>query len=292
MGKKDLPVYNIEQFNYFSGKREFYANNLADHLLTHEKVSRPHKHDFFFVALFTKGIGEHVIDFNTYAVKPGIVFFMSPGQTHNFKLPEAVDGYVFFHTKEFFNLTFTSEKAERYPFFSSTSRTPFLELKGNDLKNITVLFKEILDEYTCDRPMKFQKITALVYTLYIELARLYQTETAGNPQNEYHLSRLRKLEDLIDTHFKTIKSSAGYAEMMNMTEKNMNALSKTYLNKTISHLIADRIILEAKRMLVHTPYSISEVAAELGYPDNSYFTRFFKRKSGETPTTFIEQSRR
>ena len=78
---------------------------------------------------------------------------------------------------------------------------------------------------------------------------------------------------------------------MNLSEKHLNRISKECLNKTTSALIAERITLEAKRLLIHSKYTVTEVASELGYDDTSYFSRFFKKNCGETPIQFLSKYR-
>ena len=73
---------------------------------------------------------------------------------------------------------------------------------------------------------------------------------------------------------------------MNMSPKHLNRIVKNLLNKTTQDLIIERIILEAKRMLVHPENSVSNVSFHLGYDDNSYFSRLFKKRCHETPTEF------
>ena len=73
-----------------------------------------------------------------------------------------------------------------------------------------------------------------------------------------------------------------------MSEKNLNRICKITFNKTTSDVIADRIILEAKRMLVHSKSSVIQISVELGYEDDSYFIRVFKKRTGETPLQFIK----
>jgi AraC-like DNA-binding protein len=71
-----------------------------------------------------------------------------------------------------------------------------------------------------------------------------------------------------------------------MSERHLNRLCKISLNKTITELITERIILEAKRMLVFSKESVSEIISELGYTDSSYFFRLFKKKTRLTPLEF------
>lgn len=287
MKEKIIPIYNIDQFHYLGTERGFYANALSAHLAQHEHIIlAPHKHDFFLCVLVTKGYGAHEIDFNTYSVKPGCLFMLFPGQVHTWNLSADIDGYILFHTKEFYNLNFTHEKIENYPFFNSINNSPLLILKDENFDKVRAIFQEIIEEYKKSELMKFQKLCSLKNVLYIELSRLYLPEKIRQKQNENYLSKLRRLEELINTHFKKIKSPKDYARMMNVSEKHLNRICKECLNITTSELISNRIILEAKRMLMHSKYSVSEIAAELGYFENSYFFRLFKKKTGNTPMEF------
>ena len=292
MTKNILPVYDIDEFQYLGSGSNFYANTFESHLKQHAHIIlAPHKHNFYVSILFTRGSGTHEIEFDKYDVRPGKVFMIAPGQVHNWQFSRDIDGYIFFHTKEFFNLNFTYEKIENYPFFSSLRNCPEIVLKKALFKKIEEIYREITGEYHQDQLMKFQKIASLVNVLYITLSREYIPLTVRESQNLKYLTRLKKLEDLIDKNFRVIKSPEKYALMMNVSEKHLNRTCKTCLNKTVSEVITDRIILEAKRMLVYSKKDISEITKELGYEDNSYFSRLFKKKTGKTPLEFINEFR-
>ncbi|WP_431211477.1 helix-turn-helix domain-containing protein [Puia sp. P3] len=77
-----------------------------------------------------------------------------------------------------------------------------------------------------------------------------------------------------------------------MSEKNLNLICKVILNKTTSTVITDRVVLEAKRMLIHTNMNIVQISLDLGYADNSYFSRVFKKATCETPLEFRANYRR
>lgn len=285
--KKNLPVYTIRHFKEFKSGEDVYANYFIPHVRDHHIATAPHKHDFYLVVFFAAGKGSHEIDFNTYPIKPGSIFVMSPGQMHNWEFSDDIDGYVFFHSRQFYDEGFTRESIQDYPFFNSIHNPPLVQLKKNSFQNMKQLFEEIVSEYQKNEFLRFEKLHALITLVYIELSRQYELVRA--PENENYLSKVRKLEELIDRNFRTKKYPYEYAELMNISEKHLNRMSKSCLNKTTSDLIAERVILEAKRILIHSKLSISEVAFELGYEDNSYFSRFFKKQTGITPVEFMKQ---
>ena len=291
MNKKQLPVYTIEQFQHFEEGKDFYANDLISHLRDHHFIHIPHKHDFFLVVIFTKGTGTHDIDFASYPIKAGSVFMLSPGQTHNWKLSKDIDGYVFFHSKDFFDSAYTQQQTRDFPFFASIHASPFIQLKRAKSEIVASHFKEILNEYQQDKFLKVQKIRTLIHLLYLEFSRLHSPAKETGENNRSYLQKLRKLEDLVNENYKTVKAASQYASMMNITEKHLNRICKSCLNKTTTDFITDKIVLEIKRLLVHTNYSVSQIADELGYFDNSYVTRLFKKKSAETPLAFSRKYR-
>ena len=104
---KIFPVLNINDFDFEGDTNQFYANQFSNHLYDfHKSITKPHKHDFFLSVLFTHGHGTHDIDFNTYDIKPGSLFFMLPGQTHDWTLSDDIEGYIFFHIDQVLRVLF------------------------------------------------------------------------------------------------------------------------------------------------------------------------------------------
>lgn len=290
MAGKSFPVYDINNFSYRGTERAFYANTFPEHLKQHAHlILAPHRHAFYASILFTKGSGIHEIDFNAYDIVPGSVFMLFPGQVHTWEVSKDIDGYIFFHDKEFYNLNFTREKVENYPFFSSTENMPLIILKDGEISGIEISFREIVMEYGNRQLMGFQKICSLLNVLYIDLSRIYLPIGERAKQNETQLAQVHRLEILVEDNFRSIKYPRQYAQMMFMSEKNLNKICKITFNKTTSDVIADRIILEAKRMLAHSKFSVIQISVELGYIDDSYFIRVFKKRTGETPMQFIKR---
>ena len=157
------------------------------------------------------------------------------------------------------------------------------------LQKIEAIFRDLLREYESEQIMKFDKICSLLNVLYISLSQLYPLQK--NKVSRNNQKQLQALEEFIDKNYKNMKSAAQYAELMKMGPKNLNRIVKLNLDKTTSELIDDRIVLEAKRMLTHSDLTISQIAFDLGYMDNPYFFRVFKKKVGETPNEFMKKFR-
>jgi AraC-like DNA-binding protein len=283
---KNIPIYGIKEFSETNLSTAFYANHLRNHLESHQFINSPHKHSTYIAVLFTEGNGTHEIDFNTYEVRPGSIFLLTPGQVHCWNLSADIGGYVFFHSEAFYNTSYLSKKIQDFPFFYLQTNYPVIYLKEEELFFIESLFKNINEEYQIDLPLKYQKLTSLIDLVYIQLSRAYQENDKVIDKQPYHYARIKKLEKLIDENFKTKKLPKDYADLMNMTTRHLNRICQETLNCTTTDLILKRIMLEAKRMLIHSDVSVATAADYLGYEDYSYFIRLFKKQVGESPKKF------
>ncbi|WP_411030713.1 AraC family transcriptional regulator [Spongiimicrobium sp. 3-5] len=285
---KSIPILNIEQFEQEESLADFYSNNLAPHLAKNKEiVHKPHRHNFFLCVLFTKGSGLHEIDFSAYPVTPGSVFFLKPGQTHSWNFNSTPEGYIFFHTQNFYELYFSNKKLVQFPFFYSYKNPPNLLLGPDNLRAVASRFKEINTEYNESLVYKKQKLASLVNLAYIELTRFYAGfEPQKKMLSSTYLNTLDALENKIERYYKTEKSAKFYAESLNVTSKHLNRIVRTTLNKTTTELINERILLEAKRLIVHSENSLASISEILGYEDYAYFSRVFKLKTNSTPLEF------
>jgi len=108
-----------------------------------------------------------------------------------------------------------------------------------------------------------------------------ETSAAG-----YARERYEELMQALEANIQTEKSPAGYAAMFNLSLYQLNSITKQISGKTISGLITEQILLEAKRHLLGTTAQVKDIAFGLGYEDVSYFVRFFKKHTGHTPDSF------
>jgi AraC family transcriptional activator of pobA len=282
--KKGLTVLKISDFDRLAAEKGFYISALDNHVKNHSITRLPHKHDFYFVVLITAGRGEHEIDFEKYPVTAGALFTMGPGQMHRWKFTPDVRGIVFFHSREFYDKGFTGAGIREFSFFNSSQSNPLFLPKQNQYQKIKALCGEMEKEYKEHQPSWDQKIRSMLNIVYIELSRM-RVQKRGRLNLRY-LAVMRHFEDLINENFKQLHSAGEYALKLNISEKHLNRITRSTLDKTSTELIAERIILEAKRMLIQGELNITEIAEELGFEENGYFARFFKKHAGKSPRDF------
>jgi AraC family transcriptional regulator, transcriptional activator of pobA len=140
---KNIPEYGLSEFTNKHSPPAFYSNDLKAHLESHKFVNTPHSHSTYITILFTRGNGEHQIDFERYPVKAGSIFLLNPGQVHCWTLSKETEGFVFFHTREFYNSVYANRKLEDFPFFYLSQNYPLIELYGHSLQKAIYWFKEI-----------------------------------------------------------------------------------------------------------------------------------------------------
>ncbi len=271
-----LAVYEIDDFGDNAANDGFYINNLKDHFQKHPFITKPHRHRFYIIVCFTAGHGTHTIDFVHYTVSPGSVFFLLPAQVHSWSLSPETEGRILFFSKEFIEDYF-SKKISSYPLFKS--RYQLLQFK--DAAHQKQLL-ELIDSLEVD-VADMDIVRDYLDILLLKLGRIFPgTESKTDPGTE----NMQRLEALIEQHFTEHQPPAFYAGQLHFSVKYLNDLCKKYLDKTTSELIHDRIVLEAKRLLIHNNLSIKEIANELNFEDHAYFTRLFKKMTGKTPGKF------
>jgi len=288
---KKVSILDIHQFHDHDSAEDFYANTLEDHLITrHKDISLPHAHNFYLAILFTHGSGTHEVDFTAYDVKPGALFFLNPGQTHHWELSPDTKGYIFFHTRAFYELQYTNGTLGQFPFYYSMHNVPCIYPDVDEAATITSYFKSIFDENHSAGVFKTQALCSLINLIYIVSARVYVAQNPGKAEsaNPYY-AKFRKFEMLLEERFKKEKSPAAYASLLAMTAKHLNRITQAVTGKTATDVVLERVLLEAKKEMILQRGSLSQIGESLGYEDYAYFSRLFKNKTGETPSGFLSR---
>lgn len=278
----ETPLYCLDTFGPKANEASFYAEELKTHLKKHEFVSRPHKHDFYLILYITKGGGVHTIDFRDYKVAPYSFFFMTPGQVHSWKLDAGTNGHILFFTRNFYQMQLNPNNLVDLPFFQPLSSAPTLRLSNH--KTVDILIQDMSNEFNGEKKADLKILRSYLDLLLLLLAKEY--ESTGNASTHGVSFKLRKLEQLIERNFLKLKKPSEYADLVNLSPSYLNNLCKQTLGKTLTELIQDRILLEAKRLFAYTDLTANQVSQKLNFSDASYFSKLFKKNTGLTPEQF------
>ena len=145
----------------------------------------------------------------------------------------------------------------------------------------------ILSEFTSKEDGYIEAIKANLDIFFIEFVR-QSANPNGNARSgsNYTQERFEDYMGLISNHITTHKQASQYADLLNLSTYQLNAITKASVGKLASELINEQIILEAKRFLLATPNQVKDIADYLGYDDISYFIRFFKKHTSFSPEAF------
>jgi AraC family transcriptional activator of pobA len=261
----------------------FSIRDIQDLLLEKDMVQELHRHDFYYILVLKKGSGYHAIDFKPYEVCNHTIFLMRPGQVHQLTLKTGSSGYLLQFKTDFFN----SQNRLAQEFLRKVSHINFCSLDSDGFNKLETILSYILKEYNEKQEVYQEVIKSNLSIFFIELVRHRQNkEIATKESNPYLQEQLEKFLELLETNITKNKQVSQYADMLNISTYQLNAITKTLLNKTPSELINEHIVLESKRQLLATSNQVTQIADQLGYDDISYFIRFFKKHTKYSPEAF------
>ncbi|PWJ60487.1 AraC-like DNA-binding protein [Dyadobacter jejuensis] len=217
----------------------------------------------------------HVIDGNQVSVVANQVYFTVPGQKQSLE-PRGARGFRMAIAKDFFEVTLGSDV---YWLVSAASNFSVV-IPSCSLKVLNMLTDLIRMEYIGNRRSAILGSYLRSWFLHcIEVQKRNCTLSAEDP-------RLQVLIETVDRNYRRQHQVAFYAKRLCVSAKRLNEVSRKSFGKTISQLINDRLILEAKREMGDIQKPIKEISYELGFSEPSYFTRFFRKQTGCSPQDF------
>ena len=290
MSKPVLPTYSINTLkNTPVPRKEFIADHFAHYLDEHKDLHFPHKHSFYHLVYFSKGSGNHSIDFVNFEVEGGQIYFMIPGQVHSWEFESKPDGFIVNFSEEYLNALITDARyLDQFSFFSGNAKEQVIPIPEAGRRQVEEILQTVVCEGNSKEELKDDFARTGLIQLFIQVSR-YASKESENETNNYNSLLLRNFQKLIDLHYREKKLTKDYAAMLYVTPNHLNALSKDITGHPAGELIRGRIILEAKRLLVNAKMTISAIAYELDFIDNSYFSKFFKKYTGATPEAFRKQ---
>jgi AraC-like DNA-binding protein len=285
--KERIPTYDIcNLLDNAASLQDVVVYDMPDFLQSHQHLVFPHRHSFYQVLYVESGAGKHIMDFETYPVKGNMLYFITPGQVHTWLFESSIKGYLINFNESFFSsFLLNSRYLSDFPFFSGNSKYGVYHLTPDAKKEVMLYFGILLKEHGESNLQKNDVMRTTLLQLFLYISRRFVLQCKPN-SNATNYNILRNFEKLIEQNFLRLKLPKNYAELLFITPNHLNALCKQVAGKSAGEMIRDRVLLEAKRNLVNSNESISEIAYKLNFEDNSYFTKFFKKYVVVTPEEF------
>jgi AraC family transcriptional activator of pobA len=279
---------NIPDFVFYGesnsgGKLEkLHCEPLVVRSKSHHWKIRPHRHSSIIqIFCVLSGGASAQIDSKELRLKSPCLLIVPAGCVHAFNWSTTVNGYVLsLSTSYFQHITQHLENTDVV--FSNTYSI-------SDKDGVSVLgriFENIFVEYTNkykDRSSMIEALLTSAIILVLRSAKADQFDSLKLDRGYVHFSKfLQCIEDNLDKHL----SVAEYSNLLGLTPSHLNNLCRKHQNVSALSVIHNRMLIEAKRQLIYTGKTVSEISWHLGYSSPSQFTRFFKRYTSSSPREF------
>jgi AraC family transcriptional regulator, transcriptional activator of pobA len=252
-----------------------------------KQMTLPHRADFYHIIWIEKGKPTHLVDFNPVKLNKNSILFISKSKVHLFDSSETFDGKLILFTDRFF-----CKNQEDTDFLKSTIlfndllETSPLKLDGikDELSTLMKLMRNELENSSnhlqCDILQNYLHNFLLLCDR--EKRKKGFKEIPKGPDRDYAILFL----NLVNEHFVKVKSVQQFAEMIHVSEKRLSRATSKVLGKSPKEVINDRLLLEIKRLLVHTNQPIKEIGFGLGFNEPTNFIKYFKQQTTQTPSEF------
>lgn len=249
----------------------------------------PHDHGFEELIIGAEGQLEHFIDFRTSTIAAPFISFVTKGKVHRAK-PGVKNGRCDMRVLRFRSEFIPETTFQLYAFFHENADLPLPDaFCFKRLLTICDLIDGEMQHPETDLSVVRQLLGTLFTLIRSEHRRQHpDEEVTTTTQNETFRNFLQVLED----NYRQPHDVEFYASQLFMSARNLNLITQHILQQSVSRIIETRKLIEAKNLLIGTDKPVSEIGFDLGYQEKAYFTRVFKKNSGQTPTEFREEMRK
>lgn len=244
----------------------------------------PHRHDHEELWIITHGNPVHSVDFSPETLHSPVIVYVAQGKVHSFIPDENTQGWLIRYRSDFIpqsRFSFYSGFLDKLQYPLSTD---YCSTTLNSLCNI--MLQESL-ELNPDFSVIRHLLSAVMAKLETDSRRDYLD---NNASGSARLVTFNNFLRILENNFRRPEGADFYAEKLNMSARNLNLITQAVFGKSATEIIETRKLMEARRMLLTTEKSVSEIGYEIGYNEKSYFSRVFRKKTGITPTEFREQT--
>lgn len=292
---------NGSSFLHFSFLRDIkvhgiYLSSFERLLTLYPILKTDHTHDFYSLLFFKSGEGTIKINNNSFSVRPNTACLISPCQIHSFEGASNMEGTIIFFHQDFYVEEFSFLRLLNL--FSCTTKltggicNPCLDLAEKDFNRVGSIVNSIDSEYENFTPSN-NSATIIRSLLNIMLLRLTEW---NNSRSEIIIDSdtvlINELSRLVDTYYIKEHNVGFYTAAFNISEKHLNDLCQRHFNSGLKKILKERLMQEARKLLLSSELSVSEISYKLNFEDNSYFSKVFKQETRLTPKKFRDIHKR
>ncbi|QCR22301.1 AraC family transcriptional regulator [Pontibacter sp. SGAir0037] len=293
-------INNLHDFYREAGIPEPYSEHFDCHSYedTAQMVRRTmpaYRGMFNQICLITKGKIHVKANNKCLDVEPISLMLSGAGHVHSWDLAQDLQGYVLHFSIGFFSIN--SQKSDLFETFSflREGKVSVLTLKECQAKLISFLFRRMQEEQAEQSRGRDELIRSYLLTLLLEARKaVSHTHTMSTEASLANSQTINKFQQLINQHLRHLtdekpshlKSVKDYAHELCIHPNYLNEMVQKVLGKSASQLLQERTAQEALTLLRQTDLTVSQVAYRLGFESVSYFSRFFKRVTGYTPSEY------
>lgn len=244
---------------------------------------------FYSIILLTAGEVDEVIGHQKYHFGPQSMYFVPENQLHSIECwSEDLKGILCMFDADYFLLCLKHQiKLNQFPFFQ-LDKAPYVNLSEREMDMMQHLFWKLNSEKCQKTTFNDDLLTRMfLNVILLEAERIYNRQIV---QGSFSLSRkdqmVSQFQLIVNQHFVKKRQVSDYAEMLHVHPNYLNDLVKEVTGVAASHFIHKQLVQEAKSRLLQTNDTVSMIASELNFTDDSYFNRFFKKQTGLTPSQF------
>lgn len=283
--KKASTLVNPQNGNLAFKIFSFEDNHSFDHL---------QRHNYYSVILLESGTYTLKADVSEYALEGAAIMCFAPYQPFMIRSNSAIGGWAIqFHPDFFCIHKHDREIACNGVLFNTIYEPPYLALDKQETAKFCGMLLPILEEMNVSELAQYELLVSHLKIFLIHAARLkmQQRNTSKDASSEILPDMrepfiLQNLKDAVEQYYRTKHSASDYADILNISAKALAKITKRYYHKTLTDIIAERIVIEAKRELYLTSKTVKEIAYELGFNDEHYFSRFFKTNADVSPQMY------
>ena len=263
-----------------------HCESIAARSGLHDWEIRPHRHESLFqVLVVARGRAEALLDGRVEALAGPALVTVPPLAAHGFRFSPAVDGLVF---------TVVERHLQALLAGHAELAAALMQLRGWPLRRADPATRALLaaaralrDEVQGHARWRGPAIDAALLRLAVGVARALPPAPAhGTAAPERALAHVQRYRALVEANYRAQPSLAALAAQVGITPTQLNRVCRQVLGHSALGVLHARLALEAQRDLAYTTMSVKQIGLELGFADAAYFTRFFARQAGRTPTAW------